>query len=573
MAKRSGKAAPGVTRRRLTGYGDPGFSTFLRGAFIAGRGLTRNAHEDRPVIGIADTSIDAQSCHATIPQLVTAVERGILQAGGLPLRFPTIAVPEVYSYPTSMYLRNLMSMDTEEMLRSLPIDGAVLMGGCDKTVPAQLMAAMSADLPLVSVPVGPMASGQFRDETLGACTDCRRFWRAARGGKMDADELAAAQEQLVAGPGTCTVMGTASTMAIIAEVLGVGLPGAASAPATSAERMRIAEASGSVAVEAALNDRRPSRYVKRGAFRDALRAVLAVGGSSNAIIHLTAIARRAGIDFGLDDVDAIGADTPTLANMRPHGRYQMAEFHRAGGVPLLLDRLRPLLTRGRTRVDGSPIAGPIPARADLPLADDLMHTLKRPFAKGAGIRVLRGSLAPNGALITPHAATPELLQHRGPAVVFDSLDDLVERIDTVEVKATSVLILRNAGPVGAPGMPEAGWLPIPRSLLRKGILDMVRISDARMSGTAFGTVVLHAAPESAVGGPLARVQDGDLIELDVPAGRLDVHVPADEFAAREPSPPPPLPERGYARLFAQHVMGADDGADFDFLVPAARRPL
>jgi dihydroxy-acid dehydratase len=564
-------AGAGLTRHRLTGYGDPAFSAFLRGAFVAGQGLTRNAHEGRPVIGIADISIDAQSCHATIPQLVKAVERGILQAGALPLRFPTIAVPEVFTYPTSMYLRNLMSMDTEEMLRSLPIDAAVLIGGCDKSVPAQLMAAMSVDLPIVSLPVGPMASGQWRGETLGACTDCRRFWRAARGGQIEPDELEAVQEQLVAGPGTCTVMGTASSMAVIAEVLGVTLAGAASAPATSAERMRIAETSGTVAVKAAIEDRRPSRYIKPGAFRDAMRALLALGGSTNAIIHLTAIARRTGIPFGLDDVDAIGRDTPTLADMRPHGRFQMAEFHRAGGVALLLDRLKPLLTRGRTRVDGSPIAGPIAERADEALGRDLMRSLDDPYAKGAGIRVLRGSLAPRGAVIKPQAATPELLQHRGRAIVFDSLSDLIERIDTVQATARSVLILRNAGPIGAPGMPEAGWLPIPKSLLREGVTDMVRISDARMSGTAFGAVVLHAAPESAAGGPLARVRDGDEIELDVAAGRIDVLVPEDEFAARQPSAPPPLPERGYGRLYAEHVLGADQGADFDFLVPATRR--
>ncbi|CAN5808257.1 IlvD/Edd family dehydratase [soil metagenome] len=560
----------GLTRRRLTGYGDPAFSTYLRGAFAAGRGLTRAAHADRPVVGIADISIDVQSCHASMPMLVQAVERGILQAGGLPLRFPTIALPEVFTYPTSMYLRNLMAMDTEEMLRALPIDAAVLVGGCDKSVPAQLMAAVSVDLPVVSLPVGPMASGAWQDQTLGACTDCRRFWREARGERLDPADLEALQEELVAGPGTCTVMGTASSMAVIAEVLGVTLPGAASAPATSAERLRIAEASGAAAVRAALEDRRPSHYLTPGAFRDALRALLALGGSTNAVIHLTAIARRAGLAFGLDDVDAVGVDTPTLGNLRPHGRYQMAEFHRAGGVALLLDRLAPLLTRGRRRFDGTPLRGPLPRRADETLGRDLMRTLDEPFAPGAGIRVVRGSLAPDGAVIKPYAAAPGLLRHRGPAVVFDSLTHLAERIDRVAVTPDSVLVLRHAGLVGAPGMPEAGWLPIPRSLARAGISDMVRISDARMSGTANGAVVLHVAPEAAVGGPLGLVRDGDVIELDAPAGRLDILVPTDELAARAPSQPPPLPERGYARLFASHVLGPDQGADLDFLVPPPR---
>ena len=560
----------GLTRRRLTGYGDPAFSAYLRGAFAAGRGLTRAAHAGRPVIGIADISIDAQPCHAGMPLLVTAVERGILQAGGLPLRFPTIALPEVFTYPTSMYLRNLMAMDTEEMLRALPLDAAVLVGGCDKTVPAQLMAAVSVDLPVVSLPVGPMASGAWRDETLGACTDCRRFWREARAGRMDPADLESVQEELVPGPGTCTVMGTASSMAVIAEVLGLTLPGAASAPALSAERLRLAEMSGAAAVRAAVEDRRPSGYLGPGGYRDALRALLALGGSTNAVIHLTAIARRAGIAFGLEDVDAAGADTPTLADLRPHGRYQMADFHRAGGVALLLDRLAPLLTRGRRRFDGTPLRGPVPRRADEALGRVLMRTLDAPFAPGPGIRVLRGSLAPRGALIKPHAASPALLRHRGPAVVFDSLADLAERIDRVAATADSVLVLRNAGLVGAPGMPEAGWLPIPRALARAGVSDMVRISDARMSGTAYGAVVLHVAPEAAVGGPLGRVRDGDPIELDVTAGRLDVLVPAGELAARAASPPPALPERGYARLFAEHVVGPDEGADLDFLMPPAR---
>jgi dihydroxy-acid dehydratase len=568
--ERGTRSGRGLTRRRLTGYGDPAFSTYLRGAFAAGRGLTRGAHADRPVIGIADITIDVQSCHASMPLLIEAVERGILQAGGLPLRFPTIALPEVFTYPTSMYLRNLMAMDTEEMLRALPIDAAVLVGGCDKTVPAQLMAAVSVDLPVVSLPVGPMPSGTWQDETLGACTDCRRFWREARGGRMDPADLEAAQEELVAGPGTCTVMGTASSMAVIAEVLGMTLPGAASAPAMSAERLRLAEMTGSAAVRIALEDRRPSHFLGPGACRDALRALLALGGSTNAIIHLTAIARRAGIPFGLHDVDAVGAETPTLADLRPHGRYQMADFHRAGGVALLLDRLAPLLTRGRRRFDGTLLRAPVPRRADEALGRILMRTLDEPFAKGPGIRVVRGSLAPAGAVIKPHAATPALLRHRGPAVVFDSLADLAERIDRVAATPESVLVLRNAGLVGAPGMPEAGWLPIPRALARAGIMDMLRISDARMSGTANGAVVLHVAPEAAVGGPLGRVRDGDPIELDAPAGRLDVRVPDDELAARPASQPPAVPERGYARLFATHVLGPEQGADLDFLGPPAR---
>jgi dihydroxy-acid dehydratase len=558
-------------RSRLTRYGDEEFALFLRRGFLKGAGYTDEAL-DRPIVGILSTASDFNPCHRTAGQLAEKIATGVRLAGGLPFIFPTISIHEAFSFPTSMLLRNLMSMDTEEMLRALPLDSAVLIGGCDKTIPAELMGAISADVPSIVIPVGPMMSGMHEGVRMGACTDCRRLWASFRAGTIDAESLDRAHDALMPTAGTCMVMGTASTMAMIAETLGFTLPGAATAPAVSSERMRLAEATGTRAVEMArTGGPRPSELLTKAALRNASAVLQATSGSTNGVVHLAAIAGRAGLAYDLDELDRLGREVPVLANLRPAGEHFAPDFHVGGAVPALWRRLQNHLDLSAKTVSGESL-GDVVKRWPAYVDDEVIRPLNRPVVEGEAIAVLRGSLAPDGAVIKLSAATPALCQHEGRAIVFDSLDDLESRIDdpALDVTPDDVLVLRNAGPIGAPGMPEAGALPIPKKLGAQGIKDMVRISDARMSGTAFGTVVLHATPEAAAGGPLALVQTGDRIRLDSRGRRLDVLVEQEELGRRRESwKPPATPARGYARLYAEHVMQADVGCDFDFLTGAS----
>jgi dihydroxy-acid dehydratase len=551
----------------LTSYGDRAFSVFLRRAFIKGAGYTDDAL-DRPVIGIANTASAYNPCHGNADQLVAAVKRGVMLAGGLPMEFPTISIHESFAQPTSMYVRNLMSMDTEEMIRAQPMDAVVLIGGCDKTVPAQLMGAASAGVPAISLVTGSMLTGSHRSERVGACTDCRRFWARYRAEEIDAGEIASVNEQLVASVGTCSVMGTASTMACLAEALGIMLPGGASPPAVTAERIRIAERTGATAVRMIEQGLTPDRILTGKAFENALRVLLAIGGSTNGIIHLTAIAGRLGIDIDLDGLDAMAEETPVLADLKPSGRHYMEDFDRAGGMPALLRELKPLLHLDALTVTGRTLGEEI-ERSGAGFPQEVVRPLAAPVYPRGGIAVLRGNLAPGGAIIKQSAADARLMEHEGRAVVFENVQDLAERIDdeALDVSADDVLVLKNIGPKGAPGMPEAGYLPIPKKLGRAGVKDMVRISDGRMSGTAAGTIVLHVTPEAAIGGALAHVQNGDRIRLSVSRRELTLLVSEEELArrARARSIEPPTGERGYHRLFLERVTQAGQGVDFDFL--------
>jgi dihydroxy-acid dehydratase len=554
-------------RSRVTQYGDDEFALFLRRGFLKGAGYTDEAL-DRPIVGILSTASDFNPCHGTAPRVAEAIARGVRLAGGLPFVFPTVSLHESFAFPTSMLLRNLMALDAEEMIRAQPLDAVVLIGGCDKTVPAELMGAVSADMPAILVPVGPMLAGRHEGARLGACTDCRRLWAAFRAGAIDREDLDRAHDNLMPTSGTCMVMGTASTMAVLAETLGFTLPGAASAPAVSSERMRIAEASGARAVAMAVaGEPRPRSLVTRSSLRNAAVVLQAISGSTNAIIHLAAIAGRAGLSFDLDEFDHIGRQTPVLADLKPAGLHYMEDFHAAGGVPALWRRLAGMLDLSTPTVGGDRLQDILdrwPAWTDA----SIIRPLERPVVQGEAIAILAGTLAPNGAALKLAAATPALTRHEGPALVFDSLDDLAARIDDPALPVTPrhCLVLRNAGPIGAPGMPEAGALPIPKKLLAQGVKDMVRISDARMSGTAFGTVVLHASPEAAAGGPLALVADDDTVRLDATARRIDLLVEEQELARRRARwRPPAKPSRGYARLYVERVNQAPAGCDFDFL--------
>ncbi|MGO1077168.1 IlvD/Edd family dehydratase [Inquilinus sp. CA228] len=560
-------------RKGLTSYGDAGFSLFLRKAFIKAMGYSDDAL-DRPIIGIVDTGSDFNPCHGNVPALIEAVKRGVMLAGGMPMAFPTISIHESFAHPTSMFLRNLMAMDTEEMIRAQPMDAVVLIGGCDKTVPAQIMAAASADLPAIVLPTGPMVVGHHKGEVLGACTDCRRLWGRWRAGEIDDEEIEAVNGRLAPSVGTCMVMGTASTMAILAETLGLSLPGAAAIPATHADRIRCAEATGQAAARMAVSGGpRPSEILVPGAFRNAMVALQAVGGSTNGLVHLAAIAGRVGQPLDYAEFDRIGRETPVLIDLKPSGAHYMEHFHHAGGVPHLLAELRDLLDLTVPTVAGGTLADTLPAPGEW-RDEAVIRPRSNPLKAQGAMAVLQGNLCPRGAVIKQSAATPSLLQHTGRAVVFDSVEDMAARIDDpgLDVAADDVLVLRSAGPKGAPGMPEAGYLPIPRKLAQQGVKDMVRLSDARMSGTAFGTIVLHITPESAVGGPLALVRTGDQIRLDTAGRRLDLLVDEAELARRaaEAPPPRPAPDRGYARLFHDSVLQADEGCDFDFLVPGRK---
>jgi dihydroxy-acid dehydratase len=557
---------PKGMRKGLTSYGDAEFSLFLRKAFIKGAGYSDSAL-DRPVIGIADTGSGYNPCHGNMPQLIEAVQRGILLAGGLPVRFPTISVHESFAHPTSMYLRNLMAMDTEEMIRAQPMDAVVLIGGCDKTVPAQLMGAASAGIPAIQLVTGSMLTGSHRGQTVGACTDCRRFWGRFRAEEIDATEIAEVNERLVASVGTCSVMGTASTMACLVEALGMSVPGAASPPAVTADRMRIAEATGAQAVPMARQRLTIDQVLTPQAFENAMRVLLAIGGSTNGVVHLSAIAGRLGYEIDLAALDRMGRETPVLVDLKPSGRHYMEDFHAAGGMATLLRELKPLLHLDALTVTGRTLGEEL--ERSPAFAQDVVRPLADPIYREGGIAVLRGNLAPGGAIIKQSAADPALMEHEGRAVVFENAADLAARVDRddLDVHPGDVLVLRNIGPKGAPGMPEAGAFPIPRKLLRQGVKDAVRISDGRMSGTAFGTVVLHVTPESAVGGPLAYVRNGDRIRLSVAERALQLLVGDAELARRANAAPvtPPTAERGYRKLFLQSVTQADQGVDFDFL--------
>lgn len=551
----------------LTNYGDRGFSLFLRKAFIKGAGYTDSALE-RPVIGITNTGSAFNPCHGNMPQLIEAVKRGIMLAGGLPMDFPTISVHESFSQPTSMYLRNLMSMDTEEMLRAQPMDAVVLIGGCDKTVPAQLMGAASVGLPAVQLVTGAMLTGSHRGDRVGACTDCRRYWGRFRAGEIDAAEVADVNDQLVASVGTCSVAGTASTMACIAEALGMTVPGGATPPAVTADRIRIAERSGQVAVEMARAGLTTDKILTAKAFENAVRVLLAIGGSTNGIVHLAAIAGRMGYTLDLHALDAMSRNTPVLLDLKPSGDHYMEDFHAAGGMATLLHELRPLLHLDAMTVTGRTLGEELDA-AGPRFSQHVVRTLKDPIYPQGGIAVLQGNLAPAGAIIKQSAADPRLMEHEGRAVVFENAQDLADRIDDPEldVKPDDVLVLKNIGPKGA-AMPEAGYLPIPRKLAAAGVKDMVRISDGRMSGTAFGTIVLHVTPEAAVGGPLAWVQTGDRIRISVSDRQIEWLVSEQEILARQQARPikAPQADRGYRHLFVKSVTQADQGADFDFLM-------
>ncbi|MFG1628958.1 dihydroxy-acid dehydratase [Kribbella sp. NPDC049227] len=556
--------------RGLVSYGDPEFSRFLRRAFLHASGRSPESL-DRPVIGIATSASDYNPCHRQQPELVKSVARGIIAAGGLPMEFPTVSLGESFLEPTSMVYRNLMAMDVEELVRAQPMDGVVLVGGCDKTVPAQLMGAFSAGRPAIQLVTGPMSTGRYQGERLGACTDCRRFWASYRAGEVSEEEIGRVERNLATTAGTCAVMGTASTMACIVEALGMALPDSAAAPAVHADRLRIGEATGAAAVSIAVAGRTPDQVVTAASVRNALRVLLAIGGSTNALIHLTAIAGRLGLRIDPDELNELSDTTPVLVELKPTGAHYMEDLHASGGLPAVLHELRDLLDLSALTVTGETLGerlGDGPPWVDR----DVVRPLSAPSRDKGGLVWLSGSLAPSGALIKRSAADPALFETTGRAVVFSSLEDLAARIDdpALDVEPSDVLVLQNAGPLGA-GMPEAGYLPIPAKLARSGVRDMVRISDARMSGTAYGTIVLHVTPEAALGGPLALVRTGDQIRLSVSEGRLDLLVPPDELEKRRADLPvsAPPPVTGYRKLFRDHVLGADQGCDFDFCLPGS----
>ncbi len=562
-------------RKGLATYGDPGFSLFLRKAFIKAMGYTDDAL-DRPIVGITNTFSDFNPCHGNVPKLIDAVKRGVMLAGGLAMEFPTVSIGESFSNPTSMFLRNLMAMDTEEMIRAQPMDAVVLIGGCDKTVPAQLMAAASADVPAIVLVTGPMLVGHYKGEVLGACTDCRRLWAQHRAGEFSEAEIEEVSSRLAPTQGTCMVMGTASTMACVTEALGMSLPGSGSIPATHADRLRAAEATGKRAVEMAkTGGPTPREIMTKDAFRNALVTLQALGGSTNGLVHLTAVAGRCGIKIDLDEVDDHGQKVPVLADLKPSGSHYLEHFHWAGGTMRMLRELKELLALDAPTIDGGTLGKSIDAAAEIP-GQTIIRNRQTALSATGAMAVLRGNLAPGGAIIKQSAASAKLMSHEGRAVVFESVEDLTNRVDdpNLDVTADDVLVMRNGGPRGAPGMPEAGYLPIPRKLARQGVKDMVRISDARMSGTAFGTIVLHITPESAIGGPLGLVRSGDRIKLDVPNRRIDMLVDDATLAQRrkEWQPPKEIDDqvRGYAGLFQRSVLQADEGCDFDFLVDGPR---
>ena len=566
MAETKARRVLGL-ERGLTDYGDADFARYLRRSMAQSMGYSQELL-GKPVIGIAGTASDFNNCHRGVPELIAAVKRGVLAAGGLPLEFPTISLGETFLHPTSLFFRNLMSMDTEEMIRAQPMDGVVLVGGCDKTVPAQLMGAVSAGLPAVQLVTGPMSTGRWRGERLGACTDCRRSWARYRAGEIDKTTIDEVEQNLATTAGTCAVMGTASTMAAIAEALGISLPGTAAIPAVHADRLRAAEASGRAAMELVKAGMTIREIITPRSIENAVRVLLAIGGSTNAVIHLAAIAGRLGADLSLNRLNELSDETPVLVDLKPTGEFYMEDFHAAGGVGAVLRELKPLLHPDCRTVSGETLAERLSNEAAY-VDRAVVRSLKDPLQPQGGLVALFGNLAPKGALFKRSAASGRLSEMEGRAVVFSSLEELARRIDdpTLDVRADDFLVLQNAGPSSESAMPEAGYLPIPKKLAEAGVKDMVRISDARMSGTAFGTVVLHVSPDAASGGPLRLVKSGDRIRLSVRERRLDLLVGDEEWRRREGQMPPiePLPARGYARLYQQEILQADQGCDFDFL--------
>ena len=546
-------------------FNQDGVAGLTHRAFTRSMGYD-DADMSRPLIGICNTYSELNHCNSHLRLISEAVKRGVLQAGGFPLEFPTISLGEIYLSPTSMLYRNLAAMDTEEMIRGNPLDGVVLLTNCDKTTPAALMGAASADIPAMMLSGGPMLNGHYQDEVLGACTDCRRYTSEYQAGAISAAAYQAVEENLVRSAGHCMVMGTASTMNSLMEALGMSLPGNGAIPAVDSRRLRLAQQTGRQIVKLVKANIRPSRILTAAAFDNAITLLHALGGSANAIVHLPAIAGRLGIELPLSRFDELSRTTPLIANLRPTGKYQMEDLYYAGGIPAVLKQLLPLLHGDALTVTGKTLAASLESAAVA--NSDVIHSLDKPLQAEGGLSILRGNLAPDGAVIKHAAAAPELLQHRGPAIVFKGVDDVKARIHDpdLDVSQDHVLVLQNAGPIGGPGMPEVGHLPIPRKLLRQGIRDMLRISDARMSGTSYGAIVLHVAPESALGGPLALAQDGDEIELDAPNRRLHLHVSDEELARRRANwSPPPAFQRGYGQLFLRHVLQAPLGCDFDFL--------
>ncbi|MFT4548956.1 MAG: dihydroxy-acid dehydratase [Verrucomicrobiales bacterium] len=526
-------------------------------------GFDREDWEGKPVIGILNTWSDLNSCHMHFKIVAEQIKRGVLQAGGLPLEVPVMSVGESYTKPTSMLYRNFLAMETEEILRANPLDAAVLMGGCDKTTPALLMGALSMDIPVIFVPAGPMLRGNWRGETLGSGSDAWKYWDEKRAGNLSEDAWCEIEDGIARSPGHCMTMGTAATMTAIAETLGFSLPGASSIPASDSSHMRMATQSGRQIVENAWRDWKPSEFITPASFENAIAVDMAIGGSTNAIVHLIAMAGRAGIELPLEKFDEVSRRVPLMVDLRPAGKFLMEDFYFAGGLRSLLEAMGEHLQRDCLTVNGKSLSENVAG------AEVYNQKVIRQVADAGGTSVLRGNLCPDGAVIKHAAADPKLLQHTGPAVVFENYADLKARLDDPDLEVTpdSILVLKNAGPKGAPGMPEWGMLPLPKKILEQGVRDMVRISDARMSGTSYGTCVLHIAPESAIGGPLALVENGDLIALDVEARTLTLQVPEEELARRREnwSAAEPHYLRGYGKLFLDHVTQANQGCDFDFL--------
>jgi dihydroxy-acid dehydratase len=559
----------------LQNYGDRDFSIYMRRAFMKSMGYSAD-ELSRPVIGIAATASQFNPCHRHFPELIEAVRRGVTAAGGLALTFPTISLHESTLSPNSMKFRNLMAMDTEEMIRAQPMDAVVLIGGCDKTVPAQLMGAASAGKPAIQLIGGPQMTSRYGDDRVGACTDCRKFWSKFRAGEIGKAEIEAVESRLVTTAGTCAVMGTASTMAAIAEALGMTLPGTAAIPAVHADRLRAAEATGVEAVRLARSGLTPDKIITAKSVENAARVLLALGGSTNGVIHLAAIAGRLGVSLDLRRFNELSDTTPVLVAVKPVGNeFYMEDFFAAGGIGAVLRELKPLLHLDCLTVTGQTLEERLAAEEGAYVDRRVIRPASNPLEPQGGLVALFGSLAPDGAIIKRSAATPELFEIEGRAVVFNSLEDMAQRIDDpdLDVRPDDILVLQNAGPRSPYGMPEAGFLPIPKKLLAQGVKDMVRISDARMSGTAYGTIVLHVAPEAAAGGPLGLVRSGDRIRLSVKERRLDLLVSEDELARRraeKAAQTPELPARGYDRLFRECVLQAPQGCDFDFLTPQGR---
>ena len=555
-------------------FGESDMRGFGHHSRVAQMGYSRADYQGKPVIAIVNTWSDINQCHAHFRQRADEVRRGVLQAGGFPLEMPALALAEVFQKPTTMMYRNLLAMETEELLRSYPVDGAVLMGGCDKTTPAMLMGALSMNLPAIFMPAGPMLAGRWRDQVLGSGSDVWKYWAEKRAGNLTDEQWRGIEEGIARSPGTCMTMGTASTMTSAAEALGFTLPGASSIPAADSRHARMAAETGRRIVDMVWEDVKPRDIATAAAIDNAITTILALGGSTNSVVHMVAVARRAGIPLTIDRFDELARRTPLVANLRPAGKYLMEDFFYAGGLRALLAGIADLLALSERTVNGRTLGENI-AGAEV-FDRDVILPRERALVERDSLAVLRGNLAPDGAVIKPAAAEPHLLRHTGPAVVFADYNDMAARIDDPALPVTkdSVLVLQNAGPQGAPGMPEWGQLPIPRKLLEQGVRDMVRISDARMSGTSYGACVLHVAPESFVGGPLALVRDGDLVSLDVPARRLELKVSDAELARRRAAWTRPAPRyaRGFGALYQQHITQADQGCDFDFLEGTAPTP-